>query len=186
MLVNYAVVILFTKSISTYRPTDEYFRALRLGIELSTHVTFIRAAAKHDPTRLTPFFILFCTGSMASKDKGKDALKQKSLTSFFSKAPVVSSNSHSKPNATRKDKLTVNAKSNIDGDASSNPNEPCTPETKALNKRILVSSVAASSASSRAGSTPPTSDPIDVDMVSERGEDTESPAYTRSVVRYYF
>ncbi|EKM76737.1 hypothetical protein AGABI1DRAFT_78171 [Agaricus bisporus var. burnettii JB137-S8] len=118
---------------------------------------------------------------MASKDKGKDALKQRSLTSFFSKAPVVSSNSHSKPNATRKDKFTVNAKSNIDGDASSNPNEPCTPETKALNKRILVSSVAASSASSRAGSTPPTSDPIDVDMVSERGEDTESPAYTRSV-----
>lgn len=125
---------------------------------------------------------------MAPKDKGKDALKQKSLTSFFSKTPDASG-SHSKPKPTRKPglkNLTTSAQFKIEDDASSEPNEPCTPETKTPNRRILTSSVVASSASSRGGSTPPTSDPIDVDMISEGDEDTEGPACTRSVVRCYF
>ncbi len=118
---------------------------------------------------------------MPPKDKGKGALKQKSLVSFFSKPGGGASASQGKPQQTpvirKSSALTAGA------DASSPAREPYTPKTKA-NARTLSSSVIPSSASSRAASTPPTSDAIDVDMLSE-GEEREQQAYAKSGVSLY-
>jgi len=113
-----------------------------------------------------------------------DSLKQKSLTSFFGKGPAVST----KPPAAFKTpapkaKLTgeeksQSASSSLQKNASkvqysSSPNEPKTPDSRYLDTRALNSSVA----SSHRASSPPTSDPIDVDM----GASDEERAHSSSV-----
>jgi len=115
---------------------------------------------------------------MPPKDKGKDATKQKSLMSFFQKASAGASSSQPPKQAARK-----SSAMSITQDASSPPLEPHTPDNKRINARAPALSLAVSSASSRGASTPPTSDPIDVDMVSDGEED-----YDRSVVscRIYY
>lgn len=104
---------------------------------------------------------------MPPKDKGKDALKQKSLVSFFSKPGGTSSTTPGKT-------LRKSSAMSVGGDASSPAGEPRTP----ANIRTLTSSVIPSSPSSRAASTPPTSDAIDVDMLSDGGEEHERQAHT--------
>ncbi|KAF5356840.1 hypothetical protein D9756_006462 [Leucocoprinus leucothites] len=111
---------------------------------------------------------------MPPKEKGKEAMKQKSLMSFFAKPGPGNSSSQAKT-APKQTGRKSSAMSTAE-DASSSPHEPRTPATKPVDARMLTSSVAASSPSSRAASTPPTSDPIDVDMFSD-GEE----AHVRSV-----
>jgi len=109
---------------------------------------------------------------MPPKDKGKDAAKQKSLMSFFQKASAGASSSQPPKQVARK-----SSTMSITQDASSPPFEPHTPENKRINDRAPDLSLVASSVSSHGASTPPTSDPVDVDMVSD-GEE----GYHRSVV----
>ena len=109
---------------------------------------------------------------MPPKDKGKDATKQKSLMSFFQKASAGASSSQPPKQVARK-----SSAMSITQDASSPSFEPHTPENKRIDARAPDLSLVASSASSRGASTPPTSDPVDVDMVSV-GEEN----YHRSVV----
>ncbi|KXN86517.1 DNA mismatch repair protein msh6 [Leucoagaricus sp. SymC.cos] len=117
---------------------------------------------------------------MPPKDKGKDTYKQKSLTSFFSKPVPGTSNSQAKPPL--KPVVRKSSAMSISEDASSPTREPQTPETRAVTSRTLNSSVVASSTSSRAASTPPTSDPIDVDMLSDGEEaETETQRHVKSV-----
>jgi len=109
---------------------------------------------------------------MPPKDKGKDSTKQKSLMSFFQKASAGASSSQPPKQVARK-----SSAMSITQDASSPSFEPHTPENKRIDARAPDLSLVASSASSRGASTPPTSDPVDVDMVSD-GEEN----YHRSVV----
>ncbi|KAF6764079.1 DNA mismatch repair protein msh6 [Ephemerocybe angulata] len=106
-----------------------------------------------------------------------ESLKQKSLMSFFSKGPATTSKATpklktpaTKNSSTAKD---TGSTSNTKQDASkprktapeSSPLQPKTPNIKSLSTKALTSSVGPSSpTSSRGVSTPPTSDPIDVDM----------------------
>ncbi|EAU89431.2 DNA mismatch repair protein msh6 [Coprinopsis cinerea okayama7 len=107
-----------------------------------------------------------------------ESLKQKSLMSFFAKAPAGGSSSSSKTEPKPKAKPTATPVSNGKSDAMkpretmppSSPLAPKTPESKGMDTRMLNSSAAASSTSSRIMSTPPTSDPIDIDMLSSDGE----------------
>jgi DNA mismatch repair protein MSH6 len=117
---------------------------------------------------------------MPPKEKGKDAFKQKSLTSFFAKPTVGASSSQTK--TAPKPVVRKSSAMSIGENASSSTHEPHTPETKLVNARALTSSVAASSTSSRAASTPPTSDPIDVDMLSDGEAEGENQTHARSVV----
>ncbi|KAF8652371.1 hypothetical protein AX16_004399 [Volvariella volvacea WC 439] len=118
---------------------------------------------------------------MAPSTKGpNDKLKQKSLMSFFEK----SGGSTSKP------KLTQGTTPRKPSNASSAPSsdvlmaEPKTPETKSRDKQELPSSAAASSTSSTGSSykdTPPSSDPIDVDMLSS--DEESHPVASRNTGR---
>lgn len=103
-----------------------------------------------------------------------ETMKQKSLMSWFAKE------SNSTPNA-KPTKLGSSAKSAPTAskrDASSSQfsssQEPRTPESKSMDFMALNSSAMVSSNSLRGGSTPPTSDPIDVDMVSSDEDEKQS------------
>jgi DNA mismatch repair protein MSH6 len=92
-----------------------------------------------------------------------EPLKQKSLMSFFSKGPNTT------PNAKVQKSFAKPAPKASKPDASSSQQssqDPCTPESKSMDLLALNSSAMGSSNSWRGRSTPPTSDPIDVDMVS--------------------
>jgi len=113
--------------------------------------------------------IFLSAAAMPPKDKGKDTTKQKSLMSFFQKASAGASGAQPPKQVARK-----SSAMSITQDASSPPH---TPKNKRNNARAPDLSLVASSVSSGGASTPPTSDPIDVDMVSDGEED-----YDRSVV----
>ncbi|KAF5379188.1 hypothetical protein D9615_005989 [Tricholomella constricta] len=102
---------------------------------------------------------------MAPKPKANGETKQKSLMSWFAKGSTAT------PNAKPKAKST---KPVAPSDDASTPQpssqEPRTPASKASNYDALNSSAMASS-SSRGHSTPPTSDPIDIDMLSSDEQD---------------
>jgi DNA mismatch repair protein MSH6 len=116
-----------------------------------------------------------------------DSLNQKSLTSFFGKGPAVST----KPPPTFKTPASK-AKTVVEGKTpsassgslqknaselhhSSSPNEPKTPDLRFPDAHALNSSAAPSSVVSfRHMSSPPTSDPIDVDMVSSDAEHVQA------------
>ena len=114
---------------------------------------------------------------MSSKDTAStDSLKQKSLTSFFSKGPAVGCGSKvpktpaSKP--LQKSVTSVssasNAKYKSNVPRSSSEIDPKTPESRLTDLGALNSSAAGSTRSvawsQKAGSTPPTSDPIPIEQ----------------------
>ncbi|KAF8155583.1 muts domain V-domain-containing protein [Crassisporium funariophilum] len=110
-------------------------------------------------------------------------MKQKSLTSFFSKPPPASSSTPSGTSSALKTpaaKLKPKSKPAL---PSSSPGEPVTPDSRFhVDVRALNSSAVASSGG---GSTPPTSDPIpvDVDMLSaDEGVSTQQTRRKRKVV----
>ncbi|KAH6917837.1 DNA mismatch repair protein msh6 [Coprinopsis sp. MPI-PUGE-AT-0042] len=111
---------------------------------------------------------------MAPKPKASaESLKQKSLMSFFAKAPAGSSQkAEPKPKApaTSSSKGTQDASKRKTGARSSSFSEPKTPEGKSAGSRMPPSSQAESAGSSPGRSTPPTSDPVDVDMISSGDE----------------
>lgn len=109
-----------------------------------------------------------------AKDKASaEPKKQKSLMAFFSKGPAATPGSTTKsagkpfvaPKPVKRDASQSSVSS------SRSQMSPVTPELKRPNIRALNSSAAASSTSSYGGSsvkdTPPTSDLIDVDMMSD-------------------
>lgn len=98
---------------------------------------------------------------MAPTQKSNAEPKQKSLMTWFGKGPAATPNSK-----TTKPSVKGSAKSSASQSQPSSSQEPRTPESKSLDFNALNSSVMASSASSIGRSTPPTSDPIDVDMMS--------------------
>lgn len=107
-----------------------------------------------------------------AKDKATaEPKKQKSLMAFFSKGPAAtpSAKSAGKPFVAPKPVKRDASQSSVSSAISHA--SPVTPELKRPNVRALNSSAAASSASSYGGSsvkdTPPTSDLIDVDMLSD-------------------
>src|ERR1700728_4493320 len=105
-----------------------------------------------------------------AKAKTNDSsMKQKSLTSFFGKPSAAKAGSSQKPAAQSSGKP-----SSLNASKSQNPR---TPESKGLHTLAPNSSAGASSKSSGGGSsvkqTPPTSDPIDVDMLSAEEEENE-------------
>jgi DNA mismatch repair protein MSH6 len=114
--------------------------------------------------------------------------RQKILTSFFSKASAgagAGSGQVVKPAPAAKNKTNVatpKLQDKYQNQASSSPVYPKTPESRSFNVHALNSSVAHPSSviSSRRASSPPTSDPIDVDML---GSDVGEPqtAFVNSV-----
>jgi hypothetical protein len=128
---------------------------------------------KHILTRLYSIWLLVVHNrpEMApQKPKPQaDAMKQKSLMSWFGQ-PSSSNNSNPKPaNA----KLTAqNVASNS---ASKSRQVPKTPDPKGRDALVAISPAAMSSRSSDGGlsalDTPPTSDPIDIDMLSAEEDD---------------
>ncbi|KAG6888726.1 hypothetical protein C0992_007635 [Termitomyces sp. T32_za158] len=89
--------------------------------------------------------------------------KQKSLMSWLSNDSIGTSST-----------IKRKAKSTMPDDASilqSSPQEPKTPESKSSNAHALNSSAMTRSNQSRGHSTPPTSDPIDVDILASDEED---------------
>ncbi|CAA7264271.1 unnamed protein product [Cyclocybe aegerita] len=128
---------------------------------------------------------------MAPKQKpSTDAFKQKSLTSFFSKpsatkgiatpaskpTPFKTPAPKAKPQPVAKEKdEPSSSKDASKASGSSSPHDPKTPDSRLLNAHALTLSAAPSSvASSRIASTPPTSDPIDVDMLASDDEETQA------------
>ncbi|TFK72470.1 DNA mismatch repair protein Msh6 [Pluteus cervinus] len=113
---------------------------------------------------------------MASQNKSANAdkMKQKSLMTFFQKPSATGA---SKAPIQRTPAASSSAKSRPDAskNTSTSVTEPKTPEPKPRNTKALLASVAASSTSSYASSsfkdTPPSSDAIDVDMISDEDED---------------
>ncbi|KAF8068932.1 muts domain V-domain-containing protein [Lyophyllum atratum] len=102
---------------------------------------------------------------MAPQPKANVEPKQKSLMSFFAKG------SNATPNAKPKPKTKPVTPSDDASTSQPSSQEPRTPASKLANFDALNSSAMASSTSSRGHSTPPTSDPIDVDMQSSDEED---------------
>ena len=116
--------------------------------------------------------------AMSSRDTAsKDSLKQKSLKSFFSKAPAVGCGTKDPktpaPKPLQKSVTSVSSasnakyKSNIPR-SSSEIDPPKTPESRLTDLRALNSSAAGSTRSvawsHKAASTPPTSDPIPIEL----------------------
>jgi len=99
--------------------------------------------------------------------------RQKILTSFFSKASAGAGAGSGQvvkpaPAAKNKDNIAMpKLQDKYQNQASSSPVYPKTPESRSFNIHALNSSVAHPSSvmSSRRASSPPTSDPIDVDML---------------------
>ncbi|KAJ3932313.1 MAG: muts domain V-domain-containing protein [Lentinula lateritia] len=113
---------------------------------------------------------------MASKSKSSENLKQKSLMSFFGKTQesTPSASQRAKKHATEKQsKPTPKDASKI----ASSDNVLQTPAPKKPDVRALNSSAAASSSSYSSGikDTPPTSDAIDVDMLSSEESERSKP-----------
>ncbi|TFK38050.1 DNA mismatch repair protein msh6 [Crucibulum laeve] len=116
---------------------------------------------------------------MPPKPKAAEPMKQKSLTAFFSKGPNASASAKpgfKAPDASKSKTLGKSASSSSLASESaskelppSSPMPPKTPIGKAYDRHALQSSVAASTTSCGA-STPPSSDPIDVDMLSDDDE----------------
>jgi DNA mismatch repair protein MSH6 len=103
-----------------------------------------------------------------SKLKPQENVKQKSLISFFGKKPEDSNKPGVKSIKQGISSKSVASKSHP---TSTSPrSEPKTPESKGPEARILSSSLAKSSRSSDGGlseiDTPPTSDPVDIEMLS--------------------
>ncbi|KAI3597469.1 dna mismatch repair protein msh6 [Moniliophthora roreri] len=115
---------------------------------------------------------------MASKSKSSESLKQKSLISFFGKpANGVASSSNSTRKSTSGKPSHNDTKDASKASKSTRSTEtPSTPEPREPNTRVITSSVPASSSSpsSSVKDTPPTSDAIDVDMLSSTEEETGS------------
>lgn len=117
---------------------------------------------------------------MAPKPKAStESLKQKSLTSFFGKGSGVTP---SKPIArvTPRAALKPSDASEVQSSPSKSHKEPQTPASKVPNSRTLSSAVSNSPISSNGGSFPPTSDPADVDMLSDQ-EDEEPRVQVKPV-----
>ncbi|KAG6841043.1 hypothetical protein C0991_002351 [Blastosporella zonata] len=104
---------------------------------------------------------------MASK-KGNPAPKQKSLMSWFAKDSNTTPST--KKNEAKSTKPTV-ARSDDASTSQPSSQEPHTPASKSPTLPALKLSAMTSSTSSRSHSTPPTSDPIDVDMLASDDED---------------
>ncbi|KAG6917118.1 hypothetical protein DXG01_003784 [Tephrocybe rancida] len=103
---------------------------------------------------------------MTLKKANADGPRQKNLMSWFAK-PKDSNTTPSAKGPAKKPTVTPSDAST----SQSSSQEPRTPASKASNMRALNSSAMASSTSSRGHSTPPTSDPIDVDMLASDDED---------------
>jgi DNA mismatch repair protein MSH6 len=113
---------------------------------------------------------------MSSRDTAStDSLKQKSLTSFFSKAPAVGCGSKAPktPGSIQKSATSASSASNAKYKSNiprslSEIDPPKTPESRLTDLRALNSSAADSTRSvtwsHKAGSTPPTSDPIPIEQ----------------------
>ncbi|KAF5310782.1 hypothetical protein D9619_007990 [Psilocybe cf. subviscida] len=115
---------------------------------------------------------------MPPKNKpSTDSLKQKSLASFFAKpAPSAPKTQNAAPKTPAvKAKPQPTASSSSAASTSSPALDPKTPDLRLQEARMVQSSVARSIASSGVASTPPTSDPIDVDMLGS-DEEREAPA----------
>ncbi|KAJ3747148.1 muts domain V-domain-containing protein [Lentinula detonsa] len=110
---------------------------------------------------------------MASKSKSSENLKQKSLMSFFGKPQQSDVSSQSYKKAPTEKKLTTKDASRV----ASSDNLLQTPATRKPDLRAFNSSAAASSSSysSSIKDTPPTSDAIDVDMMSSEESDRSKP-----------
>lgn len=129
----------------------------------------------------------------AGKDTNK--MKQKSLMSFFSKAPGApsSSTTESKTVDTPKKPLKAGNTSKTDvervhDDTSSDLPVPeaCTPLSKNASLSSIVYDAGYTRSSDGAESyvqTPPTSDPIDVDMLSAEEDDTKAKTSAKAAVR---
>ncbi|KJA23091.1 hypothetical protein HYPSUDRAFT_40213 [Hypholoma sublateritium FD-334 SS-4] len=138
---------------------------------------------------------------MPPKNKpSTESLKQKSLTSFFSrpgatgaastpaskpaavfKTPAPKARTHADANEKSKASeaaVTPSTKNASKPGTSSSPHDPKTPDAHFSDVRALNSSVA----SSRVASTPPTSDPIDVDMMPSDAE-TDGMASVKSTTQ---
>ncbi|KAF4618937.1 hypothetical protein D9613_010131 [Agrocybe pediades] len=133
--------------------------------------------------------------NMAPKPKpSTESLKQKSLTSFFTKgAPTASAsksttvastsrpNGKDKPSTTneQKDKTKISQAQQAstiqsENESASSPREPKTPDVRHANHSFAGAS---SAASSRVASSPPTSEAIDVDMIpSDEDIDKSQPS----------
>ncbi|KAG6836841.1 hypothetical protein H0H93_002521 [Arthromyces matolae] len=111
---------------------------------------------------------------MAPKKAANTEPKQKSLMSWFSSKDTGGTSNSVKP----KTRTTQLARSDDASTSQSSSQEPQTPASKSSNLRALTSSAMASSTSSLGHSTPPTSDPIDIDMLSD--EDDPHPVQKTS------
>ncbi|KAH9922892.1 DNA mismatch repair protein Msh6 [Amylocystis lapponica] len=112
------------------------------------------------------------------KGQGVDKMKQKSLMSFFAKPPGSSSSGASSNTQDPKPKPAAKSKPNTATDASSDPPVPevHTPMSKSQSSAISSATYTRSSDGGlSAKDTPPTSDSIDVDMLSDE-EDKDSNA----------
>ncbi|EMD35324.1 hypothetical protein CERSUDRAFT_124668 [Gelatoporia subvermispora B] len=115
------------------------------------------------------------SSASTGKANGGDKMKQKSLMSFFAKAPVNSTTTGARPNAADKPSAKVTPRERHTPDApSSDPPVPPAEVHTPLSKGQSQSSGIASATYTRssdgglsAKETPPTSDPIDVDMSDE-------------------
>lgn len=120
---------------------------------------------------------------MAPKAKlAADTMKQKSLTSWFAQGPTTKDTPKAAPKPTG-----ISTGVAASTSQESRAVEPKTPESKPISRRALNSSAAVSSRSSHGGSqssikdTPPTSDVIDVDMVSSDEEDRDKRVSAKNV-----
>lgn len=149
----------------------------------------ILARAKQGPTRPTVFCTLRSASKMPPKPKeSTESLKQKTLTTFFTKAPGVSQNTTPFKTPAAKSAAAIVDKENAASRAkyasqmssSSSPFQPKTPDSRPLDGATLNSSAhpPSSVVSSRLASSPPTSDPIDVDMIDSAEKET---AFLKSV-----
>lgn len=121
-------------------------------------------------------------GANASK------MKQKSLMSFFNKAPAAGASSSSKPaaeaptaskTASSAPVKAADASERVQTDTSSDPPEARTPKSKHASLSSIVADASYTRSSDGAESfaqTPPTSDPIDVDMLSAEEDEVKAKA----------
>ncbi|KAF9051391.1 muts domain V-domain-containing protein [Panaeolus papilionaceus] len=109
---------------------------------------------------------------MAPKQKPED-MKQKPLTSFFTKGPATpAGTSNGKAQTSSVKRAVLVTKDASKASSSSVTSEPKTPDTR-MNEGMKIPS---SGASSSGASTPPTSDPIDVDMLGSDEEPQHPPS----------
>lgn len=129
----------------------------------------------------------------AKAGKDTNTMKQKSLMSFFSKAPGAPSTTESKTVDTPQKPLKAGNTSKTDvervrDDTSSDPPAPeaRTPLSKNASQSSIVYDAGYTRSSDGAESyvqTPPTSDPIDVDMLSAEEDDAKAKTSAKAAVR---